>query len=475
MSEPSTRSILESRRLLREILNRRDFLVAAGGLAIGAGLAACGGGDSPGSPGDPTGPGDPNPPGGPSDPGTPSTPKIPDGLHAIQGTVVLPSGSSLVLADLSVDVATQTNAVSSTGTFTIGTATTGPTLALLLDKNGDGVLMSVFDPAAASYAISSRTSAVALLFHAVSGYMFPADAQAQILALLDADPAVAALEAVVAQEVAADPLAISNGAAAITSAISQALDAMLGTSSSTISAAPAVAAATGAPALMTVTPTGEQDGVLVSQDATTTSLLISNVKRRPCRVYIYKMGTTASNTAPVDPNVPAALVHGPFDLASTENLGLFSALKDFTTLFHGTSPWSPVNLAPVLLELDPGVDRQAFEVIVLASSWNWVALDAFEPHFFREVPFAGEVAAWRTDTRNLFLATVFGDMLFPAVCFLLGVGTIKALACGHCPGHRRRRDNQGSDVQRHHGPAGVRQPRTAARGPGRHRPRRVHE
>jgi hypothetical protein len=421
MTERSDQQVETSRRLLRAILNRRDFVHA--GLVGALGLAGCSSGDS--------GPGVEPPPAPPPPP--PPAGSIPDGFRASTGSVVLPTGSQLEPTDLSVDVLGQTVPLSAAAGFSVGLPPSGPSLALLLDGSGDGVLMAMFDPGATSHTISAHTTSVALLYYATSAYMFPAPAMSQILALIDSDPALATLDAAIANAVAADPRALANNAAAIGPAITGALQAMGLAGAASSGAAPKsslqvnpprlpAAKLQNVPTLMTITPSADQNGVMVSQDAATTSLLISNTKRRPCRVYVYQLEPDLQ-TGPV----PASLVAGPFALDSTEALNLFSALKDFTTFFHGLSPWSPVNLPAVPLALAPATaDQTTYQVVVIASAFKSLAGDTYEPSIYRDAHFAREIGAWRIDEKNLLAATFFGDICFPILCFLLGAGTIQA-------------------------------------------------
>ncbi|HEY3934349.1 MAG TPA: hypothetical protein VGL65_06980 [Gemmatimonadales bacterium] len=409
MSTPTDRDVAEARRALRALLSRRDFVAASAVAGAGLlGLSACSSDSSTG-------------PGG----GGGGNTTMPNGAQSVTGSVTLPAGSTLKPSDLSVDIFTQTIPVSASGGFTVGIPPNGPSLALLVDKNGDGVLMAMFDPANASHAISPRTTAVSLLFYAANAYLFPPAAMSQILALVDGDPAVAALDAAVATAVAADPQALANGAAAIAPAVTQALQTILGTASSASAPiTPSARMMDPIPTLMLLTPSDAQDGVMVSQDATTTSLLISNTKRRPCRVYVYEVTMLTGNVT--TDILPAKLVQGPFDLDSTENLSLFTSLKDFTTFFHGTSPWSPINLPAIPLQLATGTDRTTYQVIVLAAALKQISGDAFEPTFFRDPHFANEVAQWRVDDANLFYTSVIGDMLLPILCFFGSFGAIVA-------------------------------------------------
>ena len=415
MGRASDNQVEESRQLLRHILTRRGFLATAGGVVAGAGglgLVGCGGTADPSPP--------PLPP-----PPPPPPPGVPEGLQTIAGKVTIPGGSSLKIGDLSVDILTQTVPVSTTGSFTIGIATTGPSLGLLLDATGEPVLMSVFNPTDTAHTISTQTTAVALLYYATSGYAFPGAASAKILELLTSDPAVATLEAAIAVAVAADPHAIANAAPTLSPAVLASLRAILGEPSPTKGPAVRPIATTGpVPTLMLLSPSEEQTGVMVNQDIDTTALLISNTKRRRCKVYLYKTATLAKGVT-TDIN-PAELVQDPIDLDSTENLSLFTALKDFTTFFHGKSPWSPVDLPKIPLALVPDTDRTSYQVIVLAASWKVLAADTFEPSFFREPRFVKEVARWRRDDANLFYVAVLGDVLLPIFCFFGGVGVIVA-------------------------------------------------
>lgn len=406
----SAQQVEASRRLLRAILTRRDFLTAAGVGTLS--LAGCGGGSGT------TTPVVPNPP--------PSPGTIPTGLQAVTGTVTLPAGSQLNPATMSVDILTQTAPVSASG-FTVGITPNGPSLALLLDAGGNGVLMSMFDASLATQAISSHTTAVALLFYATSAYLFPAGTTSQILALLDGDPAMTALAAAVAQAVAADPHALANNAAPLGPAITLAMQTIMGSSlhTSTARAAPA-RLATAVPTLITLNSIAEQNGIVVSLDFAAITALLSNVKRRPCRVYVYEITTQVTGAAAID-IVPAKYIAGPLELIPTESLSLSHALHDFFTFFSGASPWSPVNLPPIPLALESGTDLTRYNVIVVAAALKSLAYDTWEPTFYRDAHYKDTaVATWRADSDTLLRQVVFCDILLPTVSFILGYGMISA-------------------------------------------------
>ncbi len=410
MTQTVPASVDEARRELRAILSRRDFVAAGVTASLGAmGLAACSSDST-------------NPGGG----GGGNT-TMPSGAQSVTGRVTLPSGSTLKVSDLSVDIFTQTVPVSASGGFTVGISPNGPSLALLTDQGGDAVLMAVWDPAVSPFEISSHTTAVALLYYGLNGYLLPANAMASVLALVDADPAVAALESAVGQAVASDPHALANNAAPLGPAISAALTAMVG---GNVRAAPAVDArmrADGALALMQIQPSGLQNGLEVNQDATTTSLLISNSKRRPCHVYIYETNNGTPPRADVLPPdvTPPKLVAGPIAIDSTQNLSLITGLKD---LFTGTTPWSPVNLPPIPLVLDGTADETVYEVVILAAAFGRLnPTSGSEPDIYRDQRFLpDDVIAWRMDTATLLEFDVIGNMALPLLSFLMGFGAITA-------------------------------------------------
>lgn len=415
MNLPTPEAVAESRRLLRALVTRREFITASGLLAANIGGMTLAGCSSGGDGGGPTG--TTNPP-----PTTTPTPAIPEGFATVNGTISLPAGSTLKATDLSVDVGTQVIAVSATGTFTAGVPTSGPSLALLTDTTGNGVLMSMF-VAGTTPTISARTTAVSLFYYATGAYALPPSSMAQVLTLINNDPAIAALERVVATAVAADPHAIINNAAPLGPAITTALGTMLGTSIKTEE--PSHLPALAAPTLMSITPSAEQNGVQVNQDPSTTALLVSNTKRRGCKVYVYQVSSETGNQ--INNLNPVVRETGPIDLASTENLSLITALKDFITFFHGSSPFQPVNLPAIPLILKPSTaDKTIYHAIVIASTWKVLTQNALEPAFFHDPIYSQEVDTWREDAKSLFYTTVFGDVLFPIICFFGGIGVIAA-------------------------------------------------
>ncbi len=416
---PSSEALAESRRVLRALLSRREFLTVSGSLAAGIGglaITGCSSGADGPTVGTSSGPSTPKP--------TPTPPPqlIPDGFSTVTGTVTLPTGSKLKPSELKVEVGTQVIPVSATGTFTAGVATVGPSLALLTDASGDGVLMAMFSGGAAA-SISPRTTAVSLLYYATAAFTLPPSLMTQALALLNNDPAIAALESAVATAVAADARALINNAAPLGPAIASALLTILG--APTAPDAPARVQSLAVPTLMLIQPSAAKNGIGVNQDDATTSLLVSNTKRRGGKVYVYQTSNKIGDT--VDTKNPVVREAGPIELASTESISVINLLKDLTTYFYGSSPFQPVMLPAIPLILKPSTaDQTIYSAVVVTASWKVLTLDALEPAFFHLPVYAQERDGWRSEAQTLFNNAIFGDLLLPLFCFLGGIGAITA-------------------------------------------------
>jgi len=420
---PADSELQKSRSLLQAILSRRDFLATTGAVALSASLSsltACSDGGSPTAP-PVTPPVTPpitppvTPPAGPPVTGPNTT------LHVVSGTVTLPPGSTLNPNALFVDALGQYVQVAN-GSFTVGTPDNGPALAALVDSAGEVVMMSVLDPTATTHNFSAKTTAVAMLGFGAGIWALPAPSMSLALKLLAADPATDSVAATLSTAIAGDPHALANGTASIAPAVMQALRTMLTSTTSNVAPHNATARADGAPALLLLSPSGLQSGIEVNQDsATATSLLISNGRRRPGRAYVYKTSSlTGSTTVTHD---PAIQVSGPLSLPPTGSLELFQAIG---SIFKRTAPFTPVTLPAVPLTLPAGVDRANHLVVVIGASIQTAGGNTFEPIFYGQAPFAAEVAKWRADAIALVANCIFGEIIFPLVCYVGGIGVVVA-------------------------------------------------
>jgi|GEM_PF-5809834 len=391
----------ETEKLIEALLSRRGLLQSAGGFIVAGGalaLIGCGGngGSSGGA--------------GPS-----------GGLTGVSGVVTIPPGSPISALKLSVDVLGGSTSVSG-GKFKAKVAANSPCLALLNDPSGNGVMMSMLDPTLPSQTISANSTATAYIFFAIGAHLLPAAAMSHALALISAHSATTTLTTTLTGLLKKDAYALKNQSSTVATAVAAAAESVIGASSGARPQA-LTRTASGTPTLLLVSPTGQQTGVDVSQDASTSALIATNSYRRHCRVYLYETTTLTGNvTTDIS---PAKRKVGPIQLDSVEELNLFTAAKDFLTFFHGTSPWSPVSIPPIPIQLDGSTDRTTYTLVVIGSSFL-PDVTEMEPPFFSDPHYVNEVATWRSDGFQLFIQTFMGDIFLPIVCMFGGFGAIVA-------------------------------------------------
>lgn len=403
-------ALAESRRTLRALLTRRDFLTTASTIAAavgGAGLNACGGGD--------TSTIVPNPP--PPPPPPPSPP--PAGLTTVTGSVSLPAGSSLSPQSLSLGVMGQSVTPSSSGAFTVGLSPTAPSMAIVTDSTGTGIMAAMLDPVSGAVAITPRTTAVTLAWFAMGGPFLPATVKSQALALLAADPHMDTLGSVIAQRIAANPHAIVDGDGQIATALTSALDALVPTSIQHVEPATPHVRQDSAPQVV-VTPPTDQAGVGVRGDGAIVGIDLANRFRRPVKVYAYEVQKT-ENGVTTD-LVPARLVAGPFDMGEPQ---AYTAAGGLLSLLSSKTPFDPFTLGPVPLALDGTSDTTVFEVVVIGPSANGVI-----PGFFGAARYATQVAGWNSAIEGMFARTYFVDVVYALILESTGFASLLPTAPG---------------------------------------------
>lgn len=398
MTMRSETQVLESRRVLCAILSRRDFVQAGLAASVGVlGLTGCGGGEGPATV---------LPPPPPPPPGA-----IPTGSTPLNGLVALPPGSTLSLSALTVDVMGQRVALTS-GTFAVGVSPTVPTLAMVSDANGNGILAGFLDgTVAGSQQVNARTTGVAQAWFALGGPFVPGNLKSLALALLNADPAMDALGSVVAQRIAADALAVVKGDAQIASALATAVNTL---SAGGSIMAPRTASLMDEPPTLVITPAFDQGGLNVSSDNAIIGVDIANFYRRPARAYVYETQTTTGGT-PTDIS-PARLVAGPFDIG--EPVTLTSAAVAVKAFLASTAPFKGFTLAPIPLALDGTSDQTTFEVVIIGPSGTGV-----EPTFFSAPRYATALPAWNAAIDVMFARTYYCDFMYGALLELTGFGS----------------------------------------------------
>ena len=109
-------------------------------------------------------------------PKTSPPPPPPAGLSQVNGTVLLPSGSGLSINSLALKVMGQTISLGSAATFTAGVSPGAPTMALVTDANGNGIMAGFLDPTlSGSQPITPRSTGVVWRGFALGGPFLPAE------------------------------------------------------------------------------------------------------------------------------------------------------------------------------------------------------------------------------------------------------------------------------------------------------------
>ena len=385
--------------------SRRDAVAILSSLVLT--VAGCsGGGDTTGVT---------NPPPAPP----PPPPPPPAGLPVVNGSVSLPAGSSLTPQALSLNVMGQTVTPSSSGAFAVGLSPTAPSMAIVTDSTGTGIMAAMLDPVTGAMAITPRTTAITLTWHALGGPFLPATVKSQALALLTADAHMDALGTVIASRIAANPHAIVDGDSQIATALTNVLDALVPSAIQQVEPAMSQLRQDSAPQVV-ITPPTDQSGIGVRSDGAIIGIDLSNRLRRPLKVYVYEVQKT-ENGITTD-LIPARLVAGPLDMG--EPLA-FTPVGGFLSLLNSTAPFDPFLLGPLATPLDGTSDITIYEVVVIGPSANGVI-----PPFFGAARYATHVAGWNSAIELLFTRTYYVDLVYALMIELSGFSSMLPTAPG---------------------------------------------
>ena len=255
--------------------------------------------------------------------------------------------------------------------------------------------------------VGAKGTAVALIAVSMGIGGMPAVSARQVVALLEADPAVAALAAVISARVAASPTAVVDGDPAIQEALK--------TAASSLKPASRAAAVRGrsraeASPLLSITP-GVQSGSNVVQKEEPSSIYYVNNLRRPAVYYTYKTGY--ADSAGEVTELPVAAIVG----APTELPPVTSVLESIFSLNQRTL-WAPVEGIRIPLSVQSGAKKTFYQTVCLMASGKSEA-DG-EPSFFSLPRYAGELEAWRTKRTELNQHAWIGGVLYDLFGSIVG-------------------------------------------------------
>jgi hypothetical protein len=303
---------------------------------------------------------------------------------------------------------------------------------MLTAADGRGILGAMLDPTVSSVQpISSRSTAVALLWFALGGPMVRPEVKSSLLAQLSVDAAVDPLAAVISTRVAAAPYAVVNGDTAIAAALSTALTTVSGVTlelfadaapSSAPSLAPSLASslasasatAANEPVIFLSPETAQSDCEVRLSSTTAPGVVISNFGRRELRVFVYLV-QTRTNGATMN-IVPARQIGSPIDVGQPT---AYTALASIRAFLNQPTPFRGSPTAPVPLPLDGASDESFYEIVVIGPSTRPTA-----PAFFAQQRYAPHVATWNAAIEELFNRVYYGDLVYALLLELGGLGSV---------------------------------------------------
>ena len=286
------------------------------------------------------------------------------------GSVTLPAGSLLTIADVRVQSLLGKVAVQPNGTYAVPQPSAGPAIVMLTDPQGRPMLMGYADAGDHRMGeISPLSTATALMFLDSSGTKLPSETWKTVLGLIASEPSVKNLAAVIETRLALDSGALANGDEAIKSAIGTARTALASmtapasTPTAQSSAVKRSASATD-PVEITVITQNPASGIQVSGEPNGDGLLIQNDYRRHCYYWIYYTGYKDQDDVehPLSEALWQTVDSG--YLKSTSGLsGVIGTSLDY--FIWEKLPYDPVKIGPFTLDKAPSDAKQGYYKIVI--------------------------------------------------------------------------------------------------------------
>jgi hypothetical protein len=286
--------------------------------------------------------------------------------------VTLPSSVNLSLQSLRGVSGADDQPVGADGGFDTMTYSVRPSLVSVVDAN-DNVVLFGFINASIDEEISVKTTATALIFLGMGGWMLPPSELSFILFDISELDICNELADVIAQEMRRDPLVITNGSEAIDTSLAAALEAMVsgeafgspfakGLPSRTRIIAP------GDPFLI-VDPLTPQSGISLILDSSSPQLTLRNHYRRPA--VLYRVQTGYDNASGEHVELPVVEPVGdPIELSGGNTLTITSI--SLSSLFSPniSSVWESTETGPIEIPAREGATRTYYELVVLGPSFD---------------------------------------------------------------------------------------------------------
>lgn len=351
----------------------------------------------------------------------------------VTGTVLLPPGSNLQLADLRVVGALGASSIASDGKFTLAEPDTGPALIGLYNRSDQLLLMGYAEAGVGgassakqtrtgvSGEISAKQTAVALLFEAVGGPLLPATMWKQALGIIAASPQADQVAGVIATQVAASPTALQDGNVDVSNAIATAAAALVppvavpGVSRErAVQHVFSITRESGDFSKIVVNTPSPQSGVSVLPNPEGNGLIITNDYRRHLKYFIYRTGYLDDADARHD-IAWEELTNG-FLPATT---GATSTIGTLVDLVNGVVQYAGNKTQPINLPMNPTTAKRTFYTIVVVGGGQ----DTSVPAILSNAPTSLK-NEWVEAANNMTMFLVVKEYMLPIVFTVIPAGRI---------------------------------------------------
>ncbi len=326
------------------------------------------------------------------------------------GTVVLPEGVALKLADLRVRTGLGDAKIGADGVFRATVGGAGDSLAMVVDADGNLIMLGFIDPARPT-PVNARSTAAALVWFGFHLYGLPPDVSRPMLRLIEQHKYLPQLADAFGYLLAEDPTLLMHDNADLRDSLVNVLQLMAQIGDDPSPGTQRAAATTGDNnAIVTVEPSTPLSGVLVGPNPSGNGLQVTNMSRRTAWYYVYRVGyeDELSQKTEIEPE----LIREGFVQSTNGLTGTVGTLKDALT---GGLDFGPRGLAePIGLNVPDGQRRVYFQAVLAG---------AFIP-FYSKTPGwfdSGDALhqSWKTRAELMTTLSFVRDVLFPAVFSLV--------------------------------------------------------
>jgi hypothetical protein len=330
------------------------------------------------------------------------------------GKIALPV--SIKASDLTVVGSMSETQPEADGAFALDLSKEKLSMVSAVHSSGRLLFLGIALPGATEQQLNARSSAIALLFIALSTAQNSEADRRAIYNLIQADAQTTSLAAVIQARLNIDPFALDTPDTQIADAVKQSVLALKAQTSASFGervGSLRLAAVTDIQPLLKIEPS-TQSGVTVNQDGDTPGFSIVNDKRRKGIAHLYKVGYKMPDAAKVD--LPVAEAVGErIDIRSTETLSVFNTLS---VIVGGQVPWASVTSSRYALTMHPNAEQTFYELVYLTPVY-----DRAEPGFFIEPRFGNQFGQWRTELEGMYERIVY-DFVFGMILEALGLGGV---------------------------------------------------